>query len=123
MAIERYDNFTYSEFDSPDIPGSGIFMDHTFLMMLDNARTMAAIPFKITSGYRTSGHNEKVGGKSTSSHMKGIAADIAFIRERDMVRIIACLTAAGFTRIGKGENFIHVDLDTDKANPAYWDYG
>jgi zinc D-Ala-D-Ala carboxypeptidase len=122
-APQHYKYFTYEEFQSPDIPGSGVLMEPTFLMMLDSARGMAAIPFKITSGYRSRNHNEAVGGSPTSSHLKGLAVDIAYNSERDAVRIIACLSRAGFVRIGKGDGFIHVDLDHDKVHPAYWDYG
>ena len=34
-------NFSISEFDSPDVPNSGINMDKTFLQMLDDARGIA----------------------------------------------------------------------------------
>ena len=43
-------NFKYfklEEFDSPDLPNSGVNMDGAFLTMLDNARDIAQIPFKI----------------------------------------------------------------------------
>ena len=79
-------NFSISEFDSPDVPNSGINMDKTFLQMLDDARGIAGIPFKINSGYRTPEHNKKVGGKlktptsKGSSHMYGLAADIAYYK-------------------------------------------
>ncbi len=43
--------FTYSEFDSPDEPGSGKNMRHDFLEMLDFAREESGIPFKITSAF------------------------------------------------------------------------
>jgi hypothetical protein len=54
--------FSYAEFDSPDFPDSGNNMDKHFLRLLDNARQIAGIPFKINSGFRTPKHNEKVGG-------------------------------------------------------------
>ena len=45
-------HFTYEEFDSPDLPGSGFAnMDRNFLEMLDYAREIAGIPFKINSAY------------------------------------------------------------------------
>jgi len=40
--------FNYAEFDSPDLPGSGVEMQGNFLSMLDEARGIAGIPFKIT---------------------------------------------------------------------------
>ena len=63
--------FTLEEFASPDVPHSGEYMDADFLTMLDNARDLAGIPFKINSGYRTIEHNEKVGGRPNSSHIVG----------------------------------------------------
>ena len=45
--------FKFSEFDSPDKPESGKDMDGTFIQLLDKARGIANIPFRITSGYRT----------------------------------------------------------------------
>ena len=41
--------FTLSEFDSPDLPGSGEFMDEHFLNLLDLARDAAKVPFVISS--------------------------------------------------------------------------
>ena len=48
--------FTYDEFDSPDLPGSGEFMEQEFLDLLDDARDIAGVPFIINSGFRTEGH-------------------------------------------------------------------
>ena len=70
-------HFTLSEFDSPDSPGSGSKMKPEFLQRLDNARSIAKIPFGINSGFRTVAHNAKVGGVDSSSHTQGWAADIA----------------------------------------------
>lgn len=115
--------FQPEEFDSPDLLGSGAeYMDYEFMLMIDDAREIADMPFIITSGYRTPEHNANVGGSPTSSHTRGYAADIAYDRPSEAVRIIAALTEAGFNRIGMSSNFIHVDNDPDKP-PAYWDYG
>ena len=59
--------FDTSEFDSPDEPGSGQYMDDEFLEMLDNARHMAGIPFIINSGYRTKAANRDAGGLKNSA--------------------------------------------------------
>jgi uncharacterized protein YcbK (DUF882 family) len=114
--------FTLDEFDSPDLPNSGINMDANFLSMLDDARHMADIPFKINSGYRTQEHNSKVGGKDKSSHIVGKAADISCSTSRERWIIITALQDAGFNRIGIANNFIHVDSDENKSPNVIWTY-
>ena len=121
-------HFDYNEFDSPDIPHSGVNMDSKFLDMLDDARAIAGIPFKINSGYRSEQHNEKVGGKlktpssKGSSHMYGLAADISVKNSLDRFTIIDALIEAGFNRIGIANSFIHVDSDPDKSQYVIWTY-
>ena len=106
--------FNYSEFDSPDDPGSGNYMDEEFLDMLDEARSVAGIPFVITSGLRTEAWNHRVGGAPNSSHMKGCAADIACTTSRDRFLIVTALLEVGFDRIGIYDTYIHVDSDWEK---------
>mgnify|MGYP003628816733 CR=1 FL=1 len=120
-------NFNLKEFDSPDLSGSGLNMDKDFLSMLDNARDIAKTPFKITSGYRTKEHNiaiyKKLGKKPIeSSHLKGVACDIACSDSRARFLIINALLEAGFTRIGIANNFIHVDSDCEKSQNVIWTY-
>lgn len=115
--------FNLEEFDSPDEPGSGQqYMDEEFLEMLDKARHFAGVPFVINSGYRTKGHNRKVGGIKTSSHLDGFAADISCTESRQRAYIIGGLLDAGFNRIGIGASFIHVDNDPNKAEDVIWTY-
>ena len=42
--------FTYDEFDSPDVPGSGHQMRDEFLQKLDRARKISGVPFASTPG-------------------------------------------------------------------------
>ena len=116
----EYRHFTLSEFDSPDKPGSGDRMDRNFVAMLDEARDIAGVSFKVTSGYRTELRNREVGGKVNSSHLVGKAADIHAPTSMLRFRIIAALIAAGFTRIGIGRTFIHVDNDSNKTPGVAW---
>lgn len=115
-------HFVQSEFDSPDIINSGILMDNQLLLMLDEARELAGIPFIITSGYRSKAHNKEVGGKSDSSHLKGLAVDISAIYSRERFLIIRSLFQVGFVRIGLKSNMIHVDIDYDKDIKVFWRY-
>jgi len=120
-------NFNITEFDSPDVKGSGAKMNNCFLEMLDNARDIANIPFKINSGYRTLEHNiaiyKKLGKKPIkSSHLRGLAVDIACKDSRARFVIVSALKDAGFTRIGISNSFIHVDSDSDKAQDVIWTY-
>lgn len=114
--------FRYSEFDSPDIPDSGRNMQSSFLRMLNHARQIAGIPFKINSGFRSQEHNKKVGGTETSSHLTGHAADIHCTSSTYRYEIISALLQAGFNRIGIAETFIHVDNDPNKTQKVIWTY-
>ena len=115
-------NFNISEFDSPDLEGSGEEMKANFLTKLQTARTLAGYPFSINSGYRTEAHNKRVGGSRNSSHLKGLACDISCKNSNERSLILVSLLAAGFTRIGIGTNFIHVDLDLSKSQNVIWTY-
>jgi len=122
-------HFNYSEFDSPDEPGSGKNMQDSTVEMLDNARDMAGVPFKINSGFRTESHNKEVGGVPESAHTRGYAADINLegFSDNDVLRVICSCIIAGFRRIGySGGSFVHVDNDPDKPHNSSglitWDY-
>jgi len=97
-------------------------MDDNFLLMLDRAREYAGIPFVISSGFRCEKHNREVGGSPTSSHLKGKAVDIVADNSRRRYIILKALMKVGFTRIGIGKNFIHVDNDESKVQGVIWLY-
>ncbi len=114
--------FNYEEFDSPDIQGSGQLMDPELLDMIDKAREIYGKPIHITSGYRTEDHNRKVGGVDSSSHLKGLAIDVACVRSRDRFEMLTALIEVGFNRVGVASTFIHVDIDKDKSQNVIWTY-
>ena len=116
--------FNLSEFDSPDEPGSGSKMNYAFIEKLDYARGNAGIPFKITSAFRTKARNQLVGGRVGSSHLKGLAVDIAFNGSRDCYLIVEALLSVGINRIGisKKGRFIHCDVDKLKDPDVIWLY-
>ena len=112
--------FSVEEFACPCC-GENMF-DYGVISMLDDARRLADTPFVITSGFRCEEHNESVGGKPTSSHKKGVAADIACTTSLNRMAIVSGLLDAGFTRIGVADTFIHVDYDLDKIQDVLWTY-
>lgn len=69
-------------------------------------------PLVLTSGYRCPEHNKAVGGAEHSFHMQGLAVDISTVGfapgERE--KLIAYAKDYGFTGIGIGSNFIHLDI-------------
>lgn len=120
--MRKYKYFDLSEFDSPDLPGSGEMMEDEFVERLDLVRDLCGFPIMITSGYRTVAHNKAVGGSKTSSHLLGWAADLAVTTSRKRYVLINACLEAGFLRIGIGEDFIHVDSDPEKPQVVMWTY-
>lgn len=66
------------EFNIDNWPKDADIMDNIIFTMecLDKIREDYGLPLYITSGYRCPELNTKVGGKPTSQHLKGQAADI-----------------------------------------------
>lgn len=89
--------------------------------MLDKARDIAGIPFKINSGLRTAELNAKVGGVKDSAHLKGYAVDINAPTGEIKFKIVQACLLAGFKRVGISwkDNFVHVDVDPTKPCTIY----
>ena len=80
--------FKVEEFNQPNLPESWRKMDLNLLMLLDNIRHRAGIPFKINSAYRSPEYNKKIGGVSNSAHCLGKAVDIAATDSKSRFLII-----------------------------------
>tara|TARA_R110000796_G_C14274183_1_gene401683 strand:+ start:185 stop:547 length:363 start_codon:yes stop_codon:yes gene_type:complete len=117
-----YRHFSLSEFDSPDLPGSGQNMRAEFLRVLDEAREISGIAYYINSGYRTEAENKKCGGVENSAHLTGWAADIRATTSGQRMAIVMGLIEAGINRIGIGQNFVHADNCPTKAPTVLWLY-
>tara|TARA_R100000388_G_C7224400_1_gene150919 strand:+ start:46 stop:426 length:381 start_codon:yes stop_codon:yes gene_type:complete len=122
--------FDFDEFACPTENSSGLptseggKMCIKFLHKLDEARDIAGIPFKVTSGYRSKEHNLKVGGRVGSSHAKVPcrAVDLYCDNSVDRAKILNALHKVGLgRRTGIDKFFIHVDDDHDKVD-ACWLY-
>lgn len=118
-------HFKLAEFDckcGTDCGKTGADMDTKFLAWIVEARDLAGVPFVITSGIRCKFWNAHEGGSSTSSHLKGLAADIKCGESPGRYEMLNALLELGFSRIGVRKDFIHVDLDGDKPNDLIWLY-
>jgi len=98
-------------------------MNPGFLLKLDKARELADVPFSLTSAYRCPIYNKTIGAEPTSSHVKGCAVDIKVTNSNKAFKILKSLLDVGFTRVGIGPGFIHVD-DDEILKPPFvaWTY-
>ena len=99
-------------------------MSPKLLKMLDQAREKANTPFKITSSWRSQEKNNSLKNSSkNSSHLKGMAVDIACNSGLERLKIFSGLVKAGFTRVGISDKggFIHADCDDSKID-SLWIY-
>lgn len=87
---------------------------------LDYSRSIAGVPFRITSGYRCKQYNWKIGGKPRSAHLDGLAVDIKCSTGALKSTIVASLYAGGINRIGIYKNFIHADISKKLPYPMLW---
>ena len=115
--------FSIAEFDSPDAPGSGVNMHQDLLELLDEMRAIYGKPIVITSGYRTKEYNATLkNSKPNSSHLKGLAVDIAIENSNQRYEIVRIAMLLGIKRIGTGEGFVHIDIDASKPSNVNWVY-
>lgn len=108
-------NFVVSEFASKD--GSRVVIINPMLPgYLQKARDHFERPLIITSGYRTTAHNVKVGGVSNSNHVFGNAADVYIpgVPVLDLYNYF-CDIAGDSCEIGIYNNFVHFAVQPKKS--------
>ena len=114
----QYKHFLLSEFDSPDLPGSGAkYMNREFLDMLDYAADICKLQFIIMDGYRTNKQNTRLSGASNNSHLIGRAVVLQCKNANKRYKMIAALLESGFTRIGIGKDQKTIYCDNDDHKP------
>ena len=84
--LVRTENFRSEEFECPCCGKNEIQL--VLLSCLQDVRDDFGRSIKITSGYRCYNHNSAVGGSPSSSHVKGIAADIRVYDSDQAFRIM-----------------------------------
>lgn len=98
------------------------YYSSTLLSMLDELREKSSCPVLLTSGYRGRDYNLAHGGVKDSAHTKGLAMDISCSDTSHRLLYLRAAIAVGFTRIGIGKTFLHLDIDTSKPQNVIWLY-
>lgn len=83
-------------------------MDKGFMTLLDNARSLADVPFVLNSAFRSSEWDISKGRSGTGYHTKGRAVDIACSDSSSRSRIVRACLCLGLS-CGISRTFIHVD--------------
>ncbi len=80
--------------------------------MLDKAREISGVPYRLTSGFRTVTENKAVGGVTNSSHLRGWGVDIYCTTSTRQAILRGLLNCGVEVFIEDCPNHIHVDMDS-----------
>lgn len=114
--------FNSREFDSPDIPYSGNYLNKDLLRVLYVVRLNTGVPMIITSGIRSVEHNNLVGGVSNSEHLYGDAVDIFCPTSKYRYDVLKELFRLRINRIGIKNNMIHIGVSEVHVKEVFWMY-
>jgi zinc D-Ala-D-Ala carboxypeptidase len=78
--------------------------------LLQRVREKYGLSMPITSGSRCKAHNKREGGKPTSDHLKGMAADVACTNAVNRRALIEAAIWAGVPVLGISKSFIHLSI-------------
>jgi len=113
----------YRYFSAEEVVG----LEPEFVAKLDQARHIAAIPFKISSGLRSLEANQSIiGAVPDSAHLQGLAVDLVVENSHEVYLILAAGISVGITRYGiytNSENLpthVHLDMATDRVSEVVW---
>jgi uncharacterized protein YcbK (DUF882 family) len=115
-------NFNLNEFNKHNFPLTETILRNIqeLAKNLQVLRDEVKKPIKITSGYRDSSFNKKIGGATQSRHITGQAADLKIegFTPKQVAAIIEKLIAAGKMKqggLGIYSTWIHYDVRGTKA--------
>ena len=108
-------NFALEEMQCKD-RSDKVLWSTDLMQKLEKLRAYGGFTIAINSGFRTSTYNKKIGGASSSQHIKGTAADIVVKKDGVIVdgKKVCCICQdLGFKGIGYiSANSTHVDMRT-----------
>jgi zinc D-Ala-D-Ala carboxypeptidase len=108
VSPEDWRHFDLDEFACPCCGRNEI--SPPFVGLLDQARELVGVPFRVSSGYRCQAHNRQVGGVRDSEHLVGLAADILAVDSEARFLIVSAALQVGIRRIGIHEHFVHLGV-------------
>ena len=104
----------------PNVPGADVVAElHRLMDYLDSVRENYGAPIRISSGYRSPALNAAVGGKPTSQHLKGQAADLVtddLKKLGNVIRRIGGFDQLIYEHVG-GARWIHVSIAPEGRPP------
>jgi hypothetical protein len=113
-------HFDIREFDSPDQPGSGVYMKIKFLEMLDAAREQAGIPlpgqFRLPDSGAQCRRGRCAGFRAYAGLGGGYRGADTGAEDQDC----AGCQVWGFNRFGIYDTFVHLDCDPGKRGDVAW---
>ena len=106
-------HFNLSEYACPCC--HRVMLHPRLLAKLVKLRNVLERPVFITSGYRCSTYNRKVGGVVNSYHLIGLAADIK-VKDVNLIELLGKAEEIDFNGIGfyEKKNFLHLDVRPTK---------
>jgi len=98
-------------------PNNDVLMNlRRLALFLEDVRTAVGMPLRISSGYRSPEVNQKVGGKSTSQHCRGVAADLK-VKGMTPDQVVKAIIKAGLPYdqvIREFDSWTHVSISNTK---------
>ena len=99
--------------------GAALYQLTKLAEMLERVRSKLGVPVTVTSAYRSPAVNKAVGGRTSSDHCKGMAADIVAPRF-GTAHAVAAAIAPHVSELGigqiilegiKGKQWVHLSID------------
>lgn len=110
-------NFKLNEFECKCHKCTTTMLDNELVVILQRIRDHFGASVNINSGYRCEEHNKRVGGRTSSHHKKGMAADIR-VKGVSALEVAKYAESIGVMRIGYYDtahgDFVHIGSATSK---------
>ena len=97
-------------------------IDPYLVLSLERLEKEIKTPLEFSSGYRCPACNAAAGGVKNSAHLRGKAVDILADTSGERFLLVSAALAQGFSRVGVGKRFVHLDVDTSLPAFMLWLY-